>query len=182
MKLSLLEVKALIQESASLLAFSTHLTPQNLASERDTFFGSSSYNPLFSYPPISSDQMTKVLQNLQLVEIENRGVDELIYQKKISELMLQCQLLLAINTPDITAISTQLYRGTFSTKYQNLAKKDAARNYTFEALETLSGEETVVKIQDYLASEYDQHNWDVTVSEQGDFYVRVKAVEKKIFD
>ena len=95
-------------------------------------------------------------------------------------MILECELLLHRDTEKITEVSTELFQGSFSEKFQSLAVIDAKFPQPFGAIETLTGEETVVKVREYLATEYGQNDWDISASDQGDFYVRVKAPQKKI--
>jgi hypothetical protein len=173
-------LKTLIADVSPLLNLSTALTPQNLSTEREKFFLQKKYNPQFIYPEISVDAIEKAASQLNEVEFSPTNLEEKILQQKIEELKLEAELLLALNSENITEITKKLFRGSFSEEFQQLAKQDAEYTGTFDSLENLTGEQTVEKVQKYLLSEYDQKDWEVLASDQGDFYVRVKAPQKKI--
>ena len=180
MQISSDDLKTTLQNAATVVKLSAYLTPQNLHEEREKFFQSSDSNPQLIYKDIPREEIQKELSELRTITFSPNNLEDTILHNRLQEMILECELLLHRDTEKITEVSTELFQGSFSEKFQSLAVIDAKFPQPFGAIETLTGEETVVKVREYLATEYGQNDWDISASDQGDFYVRVKAPQKKI--
>ncbi|MFT4303466.1 MAG: tyrosine/phenylalanine carboxypeptidase domain-containing protein [Candidatus Woesearchaeota archaeon] len=81
--------------------------PVNLDQEREKFFKSSTYNPIFTYEP-EHEPLDKIEQALRNIEIDSSGIG-IIFKKKRNELFNIVQMLKSIGTRKFTEISKILY-------------------------------------------------------------------------
>ena len=169
-----------INELKKQIHLSEWFSPLNLKEEREKFLANPTYNPHFFYPEFDKKSLIELKKELNTINPSSNDVLETwILERKVKELELEISLCLARGTSEISSVTTQLYNCTFQKKYLKNAELDAASPLPFESKENKSAEEIISGIQQYLEN-YDIYDWSLELSEQSDFYFRVKAAQKRM--
>lgn len=126
-------------------------TPTNLEEEKDNFFASDSYNPVFKYKIVRNENKS-ILEKLARVEeisdVDPRISDfyiELIVQKSLTDRLMNS----VGNNQLVSEISTQKYRKVSPILFRNACRVMRGKTESYKLLD-----EDKVKEQEYL--EYDQ--------------------------
>ncbi|HYD34710.1 MAG TPA: tyrosine/phenylalanine carboxypeptidase domain-containing protein [Vitreimonas sp.] len=162
------------------LKVSSWLAPLNLEDERKEFLENPNHNPQFKYPDLPLDALKDSLRNL--ATIESSFTDPFatwLFNRKKTELELTLQLLINRGNSEFGSLAAQLYNCTFDPEIISRAKVDASSPLPFESKEHRTPDQIVTGIQDYLNA-YGITDWQIQISNQTDFYFRVRANKKTI--
>ncbi len=155
-------------------------TPLNLPEQRQVFLSNPTRNPIFEYPEYDRNILTLVEEELLKIVVNPAdSLENWIVRRKITELQLEIELCKSRGSSKISTITRELYNCSFEKEYLKNAELDAASPLPFESKENKTAQEVVVGIQQYL-EDYQIYDWNLELSEQTDFYFRVKASEKRI--
>jgi hypothetical protein len=170
-----------ISEARRFLNTSLWFTPVNLNEEREKFLSSSVYNPHFKYPGFPKNEAEDYYQQLsKLVGEENTAtLEKLILSRKIKETVLKLKLVLSRGQQNLSQVSQELYQCHFDRQTLDLAKNDASIEGEFESMEDIEPPEIIEGIKKYLEN-YDINDWNVELSENTDFYIRIQSSKKNI--
>ncbi len=177
----MLKTEQQINETSQFLQTAVWLTPLNLNEEREKFLANPSFNPQIQYPELPMLMLENHLH--QLLQTPNKKdpntLEEWVLGRRKHELELTILMLLNRDNEDYGMNSCQLYQCTFDDQTLVQAKKDAASPLPFVSNENKTTAEIIEGITQYLR-EYGITDWLVELSEQTDFYFRVKANQKRI--
>jgi hypothetical protein len=175
------QIQELLSEVDAILKTNYWLTPINLMEAREKFLKDPSHNPQIEYPEIPIKLLEEKLHTLLKSKeaTAHTNLESWILYRKKQEQELTILQLLNRGNEDFGMNSCQLYQCTFDQTYIDQAKIDASSPLPFESKETKTSADIVTGITDYLHS-YGITDWTVELSEQTDFYFRVKAAQKKL--
>jgi len=174
-------IDQLNHETDALLKTTTWLTPLNLADERIKFLASPNHNPQIVYPEMPTDQLKNQLQKLEQVDNDWSSTDLTAWVSTRRKKEQEFTILMLINRGNskFGESACELVNCTFNSETIASAKVDAASLLPFETKENKTSAEVISGITKYLQT-YGVNDWSVELSEQTDFYFRVKAQQKRI--
>ena len=113
------EAENVLKQTQKLLKVTYWLTPVNLVVERDQFFKSKAYNPIFIYPAIPVDKLQDL--RMRLVRVRTKLLDDdgsnKILLNRLYEKILYLNLLLARESEMFTSASKALYKCSYDNAY-----------------------------------------------------------------
>jgi len=153
----------------------------NLSEEREKFLAHPQQNPQITYPELPISALEQQLKKLLTFQVSGKPSDltSWIFSRRKQELELTTLMLLNRGNEDFGMNSCHLFQCRFRNDAIQQAKIDAASPLPFESKENKSSQEIIDGISAYLKN-YGVHDWTVQLSDQTDFYFRVKAPKKLI--
>lgn len=154
--------------------------PLNLQEQRVAFLANPNFNPHFEYPEFDKESIANIQSELEAIGLTTEdSLEKWILERKIEELKLEIEMCLSRGTAQLNKITAKLFNCSFKSQYLKSAELDANSPLPFESKENKTAEEIVRDISTYLES-YNIFDWNVTLSDQSDFYFRVRADQKTL--
>jgi len=157
------------------------LSPLNIAEEKEKFFKSKTYSPKLIYPTIPVNILKRHKSLLRKIKYRKGSTyKDWVFNERLKETRLRNRFISSIgNAKAITLSSEKLYKLKFNKRYIESAKKDALIPLSFKTKSALSTKDIAKAMNKYL-KRYDADDWKVTITNQRDYYVQIKASKKLI--
>lgn len=166
-----------IREKTSTIKY---FIPANYEQEREKFFNSDSYNPVFDYPDMPVLFFKKGL--LQLQEAKVMSADAAlrkIEKNRLKETKYKVKLLLARGDPEkITINSERLYQCKFNNRYVEMAR--TVLNDVRSSMENDTRPDKLRMAFVKYLKKYKIKNWRIIISKQKDFNIQVRYKHEKV--